>query len=311
MPGAYAHLTIAGLLASSNMLNKEPGFPNAAKADLLDYTCFCDLGAVSPDYPYLHLTSPSSAAWADHMHLTGTGKMLDIGVKEVQKLNGQAKKKMFAWLLGYASHVAADVTVHPVVELKVGPYLQNKTAHRVCEMHQDAYIFQRLNVGAVGLSEYLDSGIRLCSSKRDKKKLYKGLSASWRRILRTCHADQYKANPPSPNKWHAAFLTALDLAEESGRLPPISRHVAVNAGLTYPKVKDIDSQYIKALKTPEGIMDYDGIFNRAMLNVLRMWSALAAAIYADSTEYLSMIGDWSLDTGRNDRNKLVYWSETK
>jgi len=51
--------------------------------------------------------------------------------------------------------VVADVTIHPILELKVGSYAEHKMGHRTCEMHQDAYIFQRLNLGDVGLSEHL------------------------------------------------------------------------------------------------------------------------------------------------------------
>ncbi len=53
--------------------------------------------------------------------------------------------------------------VHPVVKLKVGPYAENKTRHRECEIHQDAYIFpRRLNLGTIGLAEHLTSGIGQC-----------------------------------------------------------------------------------------------------------------------------------------------------
>ncbi len=308
MPGAYAHLTLVGLLASSNSLNKAPGFPKAAKAAILDNSCFCDLGAVSPDYPYLHLTSSASAAWADLMHYTATGGMLAAGVQEVKRASGSAKQRMLAWLLGYAAHVVTDATIHPVVELKVGPYAQNKTAHRVCEMHQDAYIFQRLNAGAVGLSEYFDSGIRLCSSPSDAGKLNNDVSALWLAMLQACHPERYRESRPEPGSWHAAFLASMDIAEEGGKLLPFSRHVAVNVGLTYPNVKDIDRQYIKGLKTPEGDMDYDSIFTRAQRNVLAMWSALSSAVYTDDSTYLSIIGDWNLDTGRDSHNKLVFWS---
>ncbi|WP_310601028.1 zinc dependent phospholipase C family protein [Desulfobulbus sp.] len=308
MPGAYAHLTLVGLLTASNVLNKEPGFPQAAKADLLANSCFCDLGAVSPDYPYLHLAHAGSAAWADLMHYTNTGKMLDVGVQEVRKLSGNAKKSMFAWLLGYAAHVVTDTTIHPVVEMKVGPYAQNKTAHRVCEMHQDAYIFQRLNVGAVGLSEYLDSGICLCSSQSDEKKLNKEVATIWRTMLRSCHPEEYQKNLPAPDSWHAAFLSTMDLAEEGQKLFPFSRHVAVNAGVTYPNVKDIDRQYVRQLNTPDGTMDYDAVFDRAKANVLRVWAALASAVYNSDASYQALIGDWNLDTGRDNQNELAFWS---
>lgn len=80
----------------------------------------------------------------------------------VKTLTGNVRDKAFAWLLGYTAHVITDTTIHPVVEPKVGPYAQNKTAHRECEMHQDAYIFQRLNLGGVGVAD-LESSLERCS----------------------------------------------------------------------------------------------------------------------------------------------------
>lgn len=60
-------------------------------------------------------------------------------------------------------HVAADITVHPVVELKVGPYAQNQTAHRTCEMNQDAFIWQRLNLGELGYADRVQQNIGSCT----------------------------------------------------------------------------------------------------------------------------------------------------
>ena len=96
------------------------------------------------------------------MHYEKTGDMIKTGINLIRKLNGARQQKAFSWLLGYTSHVITDVTIHSVIELKVGEYQKNKDKHRICEMHQDAYIFQRLNLGEVGLAEHLDPGIWGC-----------------------------------------------------------------------------------------------------------------------------------------------------
>ena len=44
----------------------------------------------------------------------------------LKKWTCDAQQKGLAWLLGYCAHVATDVTIHPVVEMKVGPYDENK-----------------------------------------------------------------------------------------------------------------------------------------------------------------------------------------
>ena len=135
-------------------------FPPAAIIAVLDYFRFCELGAISPDYPYLDIAHPDACQWADRMHYQKTGDMVKTGIDLIRKLDGTAQQKAFAWLLGYTSHVVTDETIHPVVELKVGEYQKNKGRHRICEMHQDAYIFQQLNIGEIGLAEHLDSGNR-------------------------------------------------------------------------------------------------------------------------------------------------------
>ena len=162
MPGAYAHITLVNLAREPARLEAGPGLPKPAALALGRWFKYCELGAVSPDYPYLALGAAGAAAWADRMHYQRTGDMIKAGIECVRALTGAPRDKALAWLFGYAAHVITDTTIHPVVELKVGPYAQNKKAHRECEMNQDAYIFQRLNIGGVGVADYLESSIEQC-----------------------------------------------------------------------------------------------------------------------------------------------------
>ncbi|MDR0934616.1 MAG: zinc dependent phospholipase C family protein [Burkholderiaceae bacterium] len=310
MPGAYAHLSVVGSLSASNPLGKAPGFTSAAKAALLRNTCFCDLGAVSPDYPYLDILHSSASAWADLMHYDKTGQMIKTGVEIVRGLKSNEQSKAFAWLLGYTSHVITDVTIHPIVELKVGPYAENKMRHRECEMNQDAHIFPKeLNVGPVGLSEYLDSGIRQCSVPGKRHKLDPVISGIWREMLKTCYPSQFQKNVPDIDGWHKAFIETVDLAEESARLFPFARHAGVGLGLTYPLEDEIDPQYINALQTPHGPMSYDAIFARAKRNVLDTWSLIAAGVFKGDEAYKARITDWNLDTGKDMNGELAFWRD--
>lgn len=243
------------------------------------------------------------------MHYTNTAGMLHTGIKSVKQLQGNAQRQAFAWLLGYAAHVATDVTIHPVVELKVGPYAANKKAHRVCEMHQDTYIFQRLNLGQIGLSEHLDSGIWGCCEVNTDK-LDTTVSQLWGTMLKDTFPAEYSANPPDINKWHQKFKKMVDkIGEEGNHLMPISRHLAIDCGLTYPPVNAIDLQYIKALKTPAGNLDYDEIFNRAKQNVSHIWSLIAQAVFASDEAYLTQVSNWNLDTGKNEAGSFVFWNQ--
>lgn len=315
MPGAYAHITLVNLLREPARLEAIPEFPSEAISAVLEYFRFTELGAVSPDYPYLAIGDGDAAKWADAMHYTNTGAMIQAGVDLLKEMDGEPKRKSLAWLFGYAAHVATDVTIHPIVELKVGKYAKNKTAHRKCEMHQDAYIFQRLNLGEVGLSEHLDSGIARCGEPDNKRSLDGTIVTLWEEMLKRVHTVQYAINPPDIRKWHRGFMLVVDkIAEEGDRLLPLARHVAVDAGLTYPAASAIDKdEYINKLQVshppnPTEFLRYDEIFDRAVNNVGDIWGLVASGVFSADTRYLAQIGEWDMDTGRDTNDKLVFWS---
>ena len=309
MPGAYAHITLVNVLKEPRRLEAIPGFPAEAMPAVLDYFKYCELGAVSPDYPYLAVGDSDAAKWADAMHYTRTGAMIHAGVLRLRALSGATQQKCLVWLLGYAAHVATDVTIHPVVELKVGPYEQNKKNHRICEMHQDAYIFQRLNLEGVGLSEHLDTGVCACGDG-EAKHLDPDVHALWEHMLRDTHADQFAANTPDPDKWHRFFKKVVDdIAEEGNKLLPLARHVAVGQGMTYPNVDEIDKgDFIENLRVPSGRMHYDQIFDKAVSHVGEVWALVARGALAGDDAFATRIGDWNLDTGRDNQGRLVFWS---
>lgn len=307
MPGAYAHITLVNLAREPARLEAGPGMPPAAALALGRWFRYCELGAVSPDYPYLALKS-SANVWADRMHYEHTGDMVKAGIEVVKGLSGFDKEKTFAWLLGYAAHVITDTTIHPVIELKVGSYAQNKTAHRRCEMHQDTYIFGRMNLGGVGLSEHLDSGIGECGPADGT--LDAAVAATWRGMLDRCHPEAFAASPPDIDGWHRAFRRMVDnIAEEGNKLLPLARHVAVDCGLTYPNLGEVDRpEYIDGLATPHGPLPYDQIFDKALAHVIEGWHLIAAGVYEADTAYQTAFWDWNLDTGRDGNDRLVLWS---
>lgn len=316
MPGAYAHMTLVNLLRNTEKLEAIPAFPNKAISAILEYFRFTELGAVSPDYPYLVIGDSNALKWADSMHYTNTGAIIQAGVEVLKNMDREEKRKGLAWLLGYTAHVTMDVTIHPIVELKVGDYAAHKRAHRECEMHQDAYIFQRLNLGEVGLSKHLDSGIGRCSEQTDNHYLDTAIVILWDELLKKTHPQQYVSNKPDIRNWHRCFMSVVDkISKLSNELLPISRHVAVDTGLIYPSKNGIDKkEYIDKLQishnpsSPE-FLSYDEIFDRAVSNVLEMWDVIATGIFLDDSRYLTQIGDWNLDTGRNSQDgKLVFWS---
>ncbi len=309
MPGAYAHLTLINEARETRRLDAVPDFPNEAKAAVLQYLKYCELGAVSPDYPYLVIGDDHAKRWADIMHYTRTGHVIQAGVKRLRQLKGETQKKCLAWLMGFAAHVTTDTTIHPVVELIVGPYQGNEMEHRICEMHQDAYIFQRMNLGPIGLAEYLDSGIAKCVDIKNPKMIDQDIVSLWTGILQEVHAKEFAANPPDINAWHKGFQFGIGkIAEEGGHLFPLARHVAMDLGLVYPPTSQIDSRYITRLTVPGGAkMDYDAIFDKAIQNVVQIWQIIANGALKSQDAYASVMGDWNLDTGRDEKNSMVFW----
>lgn len=312
MPGAYAHITLVNELSLADRLKAIDGFPEKAISALLAWFAYCELGAVSPDYPYLAIDDGNEAEWADSMHYTRTGQMIHVGINLVSSMSGDKQDKCLAWLLGYSAHVATDVTIHPTVELKVGPYKGNEKQHRICEMHQDAFIFPRLKLGGLGLSEYFKSnGISTCCDPEDDDKIDPDIGELWREMIREVYAGDYSDNPPEIDKWHDRFnMIVEEIASASNRLISFFRDFASEEGICYPSSNEIDNQFIDRLAVPGGTMSYNQIFEKAIHSVEKMWLLVATGVLHGDKTYLSQIGDWDLDTGRNKNGELVYWGQS-
>ncbi|QTA83681.1 Phospholipase domain-containing protein [Desulfonema limicola] len=310
MSGAYTHITVENFLKEPMRLEAIEGFPEDGIITVLDYFKFCELGAVSPDYPYLALDDLGAAEWADSMHYTRTGQMIHEGIRFLRETEGEAKQKGLAWLLGYSAHVATDMTIHPVVQMKVGPYHENKSGHRTCEMNQDSYIFQRLNLGGIGLSDHLSSGIGLCSDPDNPDILDLDVHDLWEKMLQQVYPDDFEQNPPDIHKWHIRFNAIVSTIASAGNiLMPLARHVAAEKGLVYPLKDEIDMQYIEDLPSPESPIHFDDLFDRALKNVEWMWSLVTRGVLENDDECFEKVTNWNLDTGRDENDQLIFWEE--
>lgn len=307
MPGAYAHLSVVN---DAQKRAEGAGLREETLVSLGLHLKFLELGAVSPDYPYLTLKR-GQKQWADAMHYNRNATLLRAGVATVADMPEHQKAKATAWLLGFAAHMATDMTIHPVVELLVGPYQGNESEHRRCEMHQDAFIFPKvMNVGDTGLSEHLSSGIATCHAPEDEDVIEPAVEHAWQAMLTAAYGDAPASNPPLPSAWHCGFRDILSTMADANHLFPFARHVSSELNLAYPRKKDIDPRFIKRLKTPEGHMEYEAIYEKARSNVLALWKGLDEALVDGRSEALDALEDWNLDTGRSvQTGKLVFWSE--
>jgi len=312
MSGGYTHITLAQL-AIEEVRNRHEGLlHDEAKRALGKWKKFCIVGSVSPDYPYLDvlnvLDSAQSAAWADAMHKGHAVDLLRNGVAKVRDMaDANIRQKCMAWLFGFAAHVATDGTIHPVVNLKVGPYEEHKSEHRHCEMSQDVYAHSRLNLGALEFNRQISTNIDDSSDPDDSDRMDPDIAQLWRSML----MDVYpKTDPqlhqPEIHDWHDAMRRMVKFGESGNKLFAFARHVAVNQGLVYPE--EPDPEFIRGLETPLGVrMDFEEIFQKALQNVLELWGWIALALQNQASP-LDRLVSWSLDTGIDENGNMVYWS---
>lgn len=311
MPGAFAHVAAVKHLLAGNRLSKIT-LPKHIKLSLTTQNEFCYMGAVSPDYPYLVPRDEVSHAWADAIHIGGEmGQLIAVGVREVRAIqDGEDRARATAWLMGFAAHVGMDMTIHPIVEAIAGIYSEskeNQKKHRICEMHQDVHIWETLRLGNVGESEAIGY-IKLCGDEKTEK-LHPVISGVWTTMLSETYPDHLKKGPPEIDKWHKWFHKIVNGVEESHKFYAWARHVAVDAGCTYPTRSEVDHQYIKKLKVPRGTpMDYDQIFDLGLKNVENLWEAISVALETGDNTSLSFVGAWNLDRGMDKSGKHVFWS---
>lgn len=304
MSGGYTHITIAQLAIEEATHRRDGLLHNDAKMALGFWKKFCIVGAVSPDYPYLDIFDGSSSAWADAMHKGRAVELLRQGVGTIQNIqNDNVRQKCMAWLFGFAAHVTTDGTIHPVVNLKVGPYEDNKTEHRRCEMSQDVYAHKRLNMGLLDFNKQLSTNVDGTSDADNNDLMDRDVANLWGTMLGGVYPEH---GVPAIDDWHRAMRRLVKVGE-SGRYFWFARHVAEKQGLVYPTAPE--EQYITNLSVPGNkVMDFEGVLQKSLGNVIEMWGWLASALQGDKSP-LDTLDSWSLDTGCTPGGRMVYWSE--
>ncbi len=224
------------------------------------------------------------------------------------KLNEEDKRKATAWLFGYTSHVVMDLTVHPVVERKVGTYDDNEWKHKRCESQQDAYIFPKNTKIEITEANYLrGAGLRSCIDE-DTGELHGLTAAIWTHcakfIKKKSKATKYsRPRPlrnPNPQDWFGWFCTLLDRVVEEGHHIPIISRGTQALGVTCPRKEDIDMTFVENLELPDGTKGhFEDVFERGRSNVMRYWGELSDALISKNAEKFTL-PNGNLDTGRVD-----------
>lgn len=308
MSGGYTHITLAQLAIEEAKHHREGLLHDDAKQALGKWKKFCIIGAISPDYPYLDILDSHSAEWADAIHKGHTLSFLRDGVVKIRGMtDDNMRQKCMAWLFGFASHIAADGTIHPVVNLKVGKYELNKAAHRSCEMSQDVHAHKKLNMGKLDFNQQLSTNVNDTSDESDSGRMDADIAKLWHDLLIGVYSN---TNPhlrqPKIHDWHKAMHQMVKIGESGGVLFAYVRHVAANQGLVYPA--EPEGGYINNLPLPDGsTQDFDVIFQKALNNILELWEWLALALQNKASPLDTQVS-WSLDTGIDEKNRMIYWS---
>jgi hypothetical protein len=141
---------------------------------LEENSTYMELGSIGPDLPYYESMAKSAVnllldrsdkplgieQWSYQLHSKDPNvfplKMIEIIWKEtvVEKEEWEEDDyRKFAFVCGYLTHMAADHTIHPLVNVIAGPYYKRGDArerHRNCEVYQDVYIYgefkERMNL---------------------------------------------------------------------------------------------------------------------------------------------------------------------
>lgn len=311
MPGPYAHITLLHELMRPGRLESIFSPFSGFGVALETYFPYCVLGAVSPDYPNLAKGNGSAFQWADAMHCTRACEMIASGIRRVKSSNGVAREKQLAWLLGYCAHVATDVTIHPIVQAKVGVYAENQRQHRICEMNQDSHIYRRMNMGEIGESDVFARTVAQCSNSDDSTLLDRDIVILWEAMFKDVHPELFVTHPPDSASWHREFVAMVaGCATGAVRLFPLAGVIAAKMGMAYTAYDTIDRQFIDEQLVPSErplYLHYDDIFDYAAGNVAVVWRLVEQAIYVDNSEQLPTFKDWDLDTGRDGHDRLVFW----
>jgi hypothetical protein len=313
MAGPYAHITLLHELMRPGMLESILPPSSECHNAIVDYFPYAVLGSVSPDYPNLARDNSAAPKWADAMHFTQACEMISSGIKRVRRAKSITRNKQVAWLLGYCAHVATDVTIHPIVQAKVGAYAENQRQHRICEMNQDSYIYRRMNLGEIGVSDNFALTVARCSDSNDRTHLDRDIITLWHGMLKDVHPDLFVAHPPGSALWHREFVAkASDCRAGEVRLFPLAGVISARIKLPYPSYDTIDKQFIDELVVPTTQpyhLSYDDIFDRASSNVAKVWRLVERSISCDDQTQPLMIDNWNLDNGLDERSRLVFWDK--
>lgn len=303
MAGCYTHLTLVRKIIDRRVL-KSMGIDAALSKILREWSNYALLGAVSPDLPYLGF----GGKWADRFHYEKTSQIVREGLVALfgKPFDDVHTQKQIAWLFGYATHIVTDLYIHPVIEMKVGPYAENATEHRICEMNQDVWIVKKEMSNDVVRCELFDNTIKTCTENGVEGYFVDdAISEFWKTLIKNVYSPR---RSPSPRRWYSCFVALMDkFAENPNKHLIITRTLLKKLYYGYPSEPNMD--FVENLRRPNGErVDFHTVFKEAVDKAKDVWSHMAKALIIEDAS-IFILPEGNLDTGKllSDPETSIFW----
>lgn len=311
MAGAFTHYIICDVAK-----RKRSSLGRELWRLLNKYSEFLFLGSASPDLPYLSFKI-GNVNWADVMHYEKTNSIVISGhddLKSTWPSRNIDLEIKFTWLMGYVSHLVADATIHPIVQAIVGSYDESdktKEEHRICEMTQDALIFNAYKKNDIYYAEF-SSILKFCK----ESEYFDDLIEFWKLQVLSNYPE--KGEEPNPSLWVTTYTEAIDTAEGGSTFVGLFRHLGIVREYVYKTKEEILSgytddyeKYYSKVILPDGskgLFKTKG-FERTVSNVINAWSFLFRGL-TEEIRVSDIVKNWYLDTGVDQdspEGEVTYW----
>jgi hypothetical protein len=174
-------------------------------------------------------------------------------------------------------------------------------------MSQDVYAHAKLNMGKLDFNKQISTNVHGTSDVNDQNHLDTDIARLWHDLLIDVYSSTNpELQPPKINNWHRGMREIMKIGESGNHLIPFARHVAAKQGLVYPATPVADN--IGTLQVPGNTsQDFEAIFQKALNNILELWGELALLLQNKISPLDTQVS-WSMDTGIDERNNMIYWS---
>jgi len=311
MPAGFTHMTLARKAVDGLA-------PADQKAKLLlkkQVGAYIN-GSVGPDIPYMAPFDDLNVLdnhdhVADKIHAHHTMEIPYSGIRLAKQRFEEGKKEeaeeIYAYFLGYLSHVVLDGFTHPFIRDRVGDYgPKTKVHHRDLEMKIDVLVLDHfVNIEANGVNPQEDLTLFHDCNYQDK------IFQAYSRFLKTYHQKELPAE--KLRKLSDGMINALNIAE--GQFPRWYRLLAKDRGLAYMNLDEVKKEEYevrtlkKAVDADEKGISYNSIgdkdvdiFDDVFPKYLKFFPGVISGTYNFTFENGSVLEDLvpaiNLDTGR-------------